>query len=244
MRSFKKSGAIFMKRLFVVFVLLCLFPTPSFAQSDDDTCDPYPDVPVAVTPVMEDSTYDYATSIRGLKALESSTPHFYERLLLGVTTFKPVIEVVNYPKTITPANGYPCIKITNVEIKIGYRDVVTHVASEIPQGSCGFNEVVAHEQKHVAVNQQVFQEYVPLIQQKMKEYLKINGIKEQVDYGYTMKVLHDNMKTIVGQIVQEIEKQEQIRQQQVDTDGEFLQMARVCNGQLREIALQFRRTGQ
>jgi hypothetical protein len=230
--------------LALLALLIMSLTSPASAQDSLDNCDPYPDVPVYVTPTLADATFDYSTSIGALRALETSTHHFYERLLLGVTTYTPDIRVENFPKSITMPNGISCVKIQKVEIAIDFKDVVVHVANEIPQGSCGFDEVVAHEQKHVAVNQALIQEYVPLIQQKLQEYLKLNGMLQEGNYGYAMTLLHDNMKAFVDQTLHEMSQQEQERQQLVDTDGEFLQMSRSCNGQLGRIAAQFRQTGR
>ena len=233
-----------MKHSLIVLAILYLFASPVMAQDADYNCNPYPNVPVNVTPVMGATTFDYATSISGLSVLEKSTPHFYERLLMGVTTFTPDIEITNYPREIKLPDGTSCVKIAKVEVKLGYSDVVVHVAREIPQGSCGFNEVVAHEQKHVMVNQQLFQQYTPLIQQKLNEYLRLNGLIQERNYGYAMTVLHDNMKKILNQILQGMSEEENNRQQQIDTQAEFQRMAQTCNGQLSQIARQFRMNGQ
>ncbi|MGB9152274.1 MAG: hypothetical protein WCD70_04210 [Alphaproteobacteria bacterium] len=233
-----------MTRVFLAFFLLSLlFARPASAQDVAEMCDLFADVPVTITPMLEDATFDYSTSISGLHALETSTPHFYERLLLGVTTYKPDISVISSPESITLADGSHCIKIASVEIKMVYKDVVVHVASEIPQGSCGFNLVVEHEQKHVNTNQQVIMDYIPVMQDKMHEYLKVFGRIHDPDYGHAMTVMHDKTKSYVGELLHDLSQEENNRQQQIDSDAEFQQLTRSCNGQLGQIAAQYHRTG-
>jgi len=238
------SAGAFMTRVFLAFFLFSLlFSFPAAAQDVAEMCDMFADVPVTITPTIEEASFDYSTSIGGLKALEASTPHFYERLLLGVTTYKPEISINSAPESITLSDGSHCIKIASIEIKLTYKDVVVHVANEIPQGSCGFNEVVAHEQKHVNTNQQVVLDYIPVMQDKLHDYLKAAGRVHDPDYGHAMTVIHDKTKSYVQELLRSLAQEDQTRQQQIDSNDEFQQMARSCNGQLGQIAAQFRRTG-
>jgi hypothetical protein len=233
-------------RLFLA-LLFCVMASHAYAQEEevaaDDNCNPYTEVPVSITPSIGEVTYDYGTDIEGLKELKT-IPHFYESFLLAVTTFKPDIGVTNYPKTIQMPDGSSCIKITHVDIKLNYEEVVTHVASEIPLGSCAFTEVLQHEQKHVLVNRAIFAEYAPIIQQKLQAYLKSAGMVQGQEYGYAMKLLHDKLKELVNNELHEMQTAEWERQKAVDTKEEFAHLVKACNGQLGQIAAQFRQSGQ
>ena len=124
-----------------------------------------------------------------------------------------------------------------------YKEVVVHVASEIPQGSCGFNLVVEHEQKHVNTNQQVIMDYIPVMQDKMHKYLKVFGRIHDPDYGHAMTVMHDKTKSYVGELLHDLSQEENNRQQQMNSDAEFQQLTRSCNGQLGQIAAQYSSNG-
>lgn len=68
-----------------------------------------------------------------------------------------------------PAQGNPnawCVMATKIRMNF-YIQPVVHIASEYPEDSCEFREILKHEKKHVKVTQDWQKEFTPLLRREM-----------------------------------------------------------------------------
>jgi hypothetical protein len=214
-------------------------------QAEEDAyaaCDSYPDVPVNVTPRFDAPVYDYATGIAEITALSADAHHtIREGLTLGLTRYEPMLEMQVPVKGVQLPDGLACAHVEHVDVTVGYKDVTVYVASEIPQGSCGFDQVMAHEQKHIDVNKQILAEYAPRIEAELGAYLKQNGVFRELDPDYATGILREKLQGIINSIMEEMSAENQKRQQGIDTVAEYNRVSASCNGQLRGISARFLR---
>jgi hypothetical protein len=208
-------------------------------------CESYPTVPVKVTPVFEEPRYDYTVDIATLQGLAQDATHAvhggHRGLTLGLTRYNPVLQFRVPIQTVKFPNSEGCARVNHVEVTIGYRDVVVFIPKEVPQGSCGFEQVMIHEQKHIAVNQAILDEYVPLIETRLRDYLRFNGVFREPNPQYAVDLLNQKLKTILDTMSQQITNENRQRQELVDSPEEYRRVSATCNGQLTHAAQQFYR---
>ena len=221
----------------------------SVRAQDVQNCEPFPNVPVNITPVFDQPAYDFTQNLASIQKIASDREHSipqYHEITLGITRYEPVLEFHVPIEVVTPPSGLVCAHVKHVDVTIGYRNVTVFIANEIPRDSCGFDETMGHEQKHIAVNKQILDEFVPVIEQRFKDYLRLNGVLQVENAEYAQKVLSDKLKTIMNEIIAQMEQENIRRQREVDSPEEYNRLAHVCNGDLTGIAAQLsiRETGQ
>jgi len=233
--------------LLSVIIILCLFllPYTASAQDQSTSCPSYPDVPVHIINRFDTPNYDYTQTIPTLMGQASDTHHsIHESIPLGLTRYRPLLSIRLTTKTMDIPEGLTCIYVEHVDVTLGYQDVIVFIANEVPPQSCGFQEVLAHEQKHIAVNQKLLEEYSPLIEARLKDYLKLNGVFREPDPQYATTLVHDGMQGILEDIMNDFHTENTRRQQRVDSHEEYQRLGLVCNGQLSAIAHRYQITGQ
>ena len=231
---------------FLPLVFLLSVAQPAYAEDGfaAEDCSSYPEVPVQVTPVFPDPAFDYRQNINQIRALSGDGQHnIREEIPLGLTHYQPILDVKVSTRMIDLPNGLTCARIDHVDVTLGYRDVTVYVASEIAPDSCGFNQVLDHEQKHIAVNRDVLARYAPLIEQQLEVYLRDNGVFREQNYGYAAQLAHDRMKNIVSDLAEQLSRENFERQRDIDTQQEYRRISLSCGGQLQTVAYRFLKTG-
>lgn len=210
--------------------------SPALAQNPPE-CESYPNVPVTVTPVFDVPRHDYSQNIPAIQNMAKDLHRsIHESLTLGLTRYDPMLEFKLPMKGVRFANGLACARVESAEVLIGYRNVTVYIAREIPPGTCGFKEIMAHEQKHIDVNKQLLQDYAPIIQEKLRAYLKLNGVFREQNSDYAVKLLKEKLQAIVDELGGEMMADNRRRQQQVDSAQEYQRITLSCNGEIGVIA--------
>lgn len=235
------------KNLLWLTIALYFVCAQSVQAHDVDSCDPFPDVPINITPVFDEPQYDYSKNLAEIQAIASDRQHSipqYHSITLGITRYEPMLEF-HVPIVVhEPRNGAACAYVQHVDVTIGYRNVTVFIANEIPRPGCGFDETMAHEQKHIAVNREILQKFVPLIEERFKSYLKLNGVLQVQNAKYAQQVISERLQSIIEDMIGQM-GQENIREQrEVDSAEEYNRLSHVCNGDLGVIADLYRRTGR
>src|SRR5262249_41194174 len=147
------------------------------AAQNADSCGAYGDVPVKLTPVFGAPRYDFSRNLAAIQAIASDKQHSipqYHAITMGITRYEPILES-HVPVTVKTVNGHSCAHLDQINVTLGYRDVTVFIANEILQNSCGFNETLAHEQKHISVNQHVLDQFMPVIEDRIGFYARTNA---------------------------------------------------------------------
>ena len=71
--------------------------------------------------------------------------------------------------TASLGQGRYCGAAQILTVTFGYDQRTVYVARELPQGSCIHAEVLAHEMRHVAVDEQLLREYVPALKRRLED---------------------------------------------------------------------------
>jgi hypothetical protein len=232
-----------MNRLFLALILFLALPF--CAQAAERTCDNNPDVPITITPVFETPTYNVDTDLATLQGLSRDVSRVIpESLTLGLTRYNQVMRVNPASVASDMPDGTTCVKVERVDIMFGYKDVVVYVANDIPPHTCGYDQVLEHEQKHVAVQRQILNDYIPVLQQNLKEYLAENGAQQNKDYAQAVTWLRDNVEAIAEDVMVKITEENTRLQSNIDTPEEYARIGESCNGQLHDVVRKFVRHEQ
>ncbi|NTU77094.1 MAG: hypothetical protein HGA90_04695 [Alphaproteobacteria bacterium] len=227
-----------------VFILLALLRASSAqaaltAQGEGDgSCNPYPDISVTVMPVFEAPKSNTSTNLAALQNLSRSglpkIPH-YESVALGITSYAPVLEFYAPIIQHLMPDGSFCARVQHLDARIGYKDVTVYVASEFSPGSCSYQEILAHEQKHIEVNRQLLQEYAPLIKQKLTSFLKLNGMFIVPNGAYANKLLREKVTAVIQEVSLRMLEENKKRQKLIDSPEEYARTKTACQGQITRI---------
>jgi len=237
-----------MKKILAILYIFTVITHPAFAQDADSECASYPDIPVNIQPRFDDPVYDLSAGIATIQNLANDTAHTihenHKNLTLGLTHYESVLEFHVPIKGIKFPNGLTCAHVEHVDVVIGYKDVTVYIPHEVPQGSCGFTEVMAHEQKHIDVNRQILQEYAPHIAERLQAYLKLNGVFREENSDYAVSLLNQKLQAILDELATQMIGENRRRQQLIDSPAEYRRISTACNGQLTQTATQFLRSGR
>lgn len=213
--------------------------TPENRAQYEHICDPFPDIPVHVVPVFPAPAYEYTQPITALTEFSHHSNTIGESLTLGLTRYKEYMTVESHVQSYRGMHPLDCSRINDMTITFGYSDVMVNIAREIPAGSCGFKEVMGHEQKHIAVNQQILQRYAPYIEAQVKEYLKYNGLLRDRDNESAVRQIKEHVHEIVANMMTQVRNENYAEQRQVDSSTEYHRVAVSCNGELNGVIRQW-----
>ena len=228
--------------IIVALLLVALLQLARAENAHDDyvTCMSNPAIPVHVTPRFDTPAYDFSKNIGTIMSIAADTRHtIHEGLTLGLTRYEPVITVQAPMVGITTSRGNGCTYVKEANVTVGYQDVRVYIASEIPQGTCGFNEVMGHEQKHINVNMRILQEYMPRIANEINAYLRVYGVRHENDVNQASAEIKQKLHDIINTVLAEMTQENQRLQQGVDTPAEYARVSASCNGQLRTVVGRF-----
>lgn len=229
-----------MKKYSPFFVLLTLMASPVWAQDGIPECTNRQDIPVRIRPRFDNPYYDYAHDIPAVQAMASGTGHsIHENLTLGLTQYEPFMEVSMPVVGVKLSNGVVCGHIQRADIGLGYKDVTISIARDVPQGTCGFKEIMAHEFKHIAVNEKILDEYIPRMQDEVGRYVRENGYFQTAHQDVVLQQIKQGIQNIIEQQMNELEQENRTLQQQVDTPEEYRRVSTSCNGELGKLTLHY-----
>jgi hypothetical protein len=232
---------------FIFTLLLIVFFADPAAAQDVVSCDSYPDVPVNIIAVFDEPQYDFSQNLASVQAIARDRQHAIphnEAIAMGITRYSPVLEFRIPMMVETPPDGLACARVQHVDVTVGYHDVTVFIANEIRQGTCAFAETMGHEQKHVAVNRELLQEFAPRIEERLKSYLRLYGVFRVENADFAEQLLRERLTSEMNDIIQQMQNENIQRQQLVDSRSEYERLSRVCGGDLSRIAGQFMRAGR
>ena len=90
-------------------------------------------------------------------------------VVLGLTRRNDSFSIATRVVASKIAGGRSCIWVAEVDAQLGGSDMDVYVASNYPVGSCEYDQVMAHENAHVAINNSVLEAYAPRIGAKLRE---------------------------------------------------------------------------
>ncbi len=174
---------------------------------------------------------DTHLSYRALTAMKGmARPNTY---VLGLTkTESRVAIALDGPMLQDPVSGYECVA-PQISVKLFYAPVVIYIGREFPPGSCAYDEVMAHEQRHL----QAYMAHLPKVEVLVRAALAKRfearplyaprgtakaALAQEIDSGWLPYIKAEMAKVEVAQAA-------------IDTPQEYARLGKVCNGEIQHI---------
>lgn len=224
------SRRILLTTLSICSVLLLASPAAS-AVTMQEACEqrlPKMDV----TLVFPKLTYQVNPSL--------SYKHFPDKRQHGNSSLESIgLTVINYTSSYAfdanriedRRNGYECIT-AKVNVRVHVPPLQVYVGREFPPGTCAYNEILAHELRHVSTYQRHFASIEPVLRRALEQRFK----QRQPQYarmGLSTKLLDYELKTSWLPYINTLISHGNQYHQAVDTQAETDRISMACNGEIQ-----------
>jgi coproporphyrinogen III oxidase-like Fe-S oxidoreductase len=130
------------------------------------------------------------------------------------------------------ASGYECIA-PKIDVKLYYAPVVIYVGNEFAPGTCGYQDVLTHEQRHL----KAYMDHLPKVEKIVREAFakRFEAKPLYAPSGTSMSALeHEISSSWMPFIKAEMAKVE-VQQAEIDTPEEYARLGKACNGEIQAI---------
>ncbi|MDP9126907.1 MAG: hypothetical protein M3N08_01415 [Pseudomonadota bacterium] len=193
-------------------------------------------VQVTVTPMLGDTAYDFSADVLSIQAMANGVVHQVRAgWALGLTDYVSVLSM-EAPIAVTPrARGTFCAAPQRIGVVIGYKNVTVHMPRELSGDSCGFQQILAHENKHLMVNREVTQKFSALAETKIRSYLATNGGVEDESADAAAGAARHGLQALLQEIAWQMLRENEAGQIDVDGPEEYRRLLSVCDGELADL---------
>lgn len=217
------------KSLTMAFILSLL----PHLQAHAADCSALPPPAVTVTqlesPVVLDTTQNYRTiTVLGQQDLQG------DHRVLGLTKGTSQINVsVKMPYIADASGRWECFS-PQITLTYGYAPMTVYIAREFPPDSCAYNEIYAHEMKHVAAYQEHAKAMAPLF----NDALTKRFMTKSVWHG-TASIARTNIESEINErwIAYFRSKLDSVSvtQKKIDSPQEYGRIAKSCEGAIEKV---------
>lgn len=129
-------------------------------------------------------------------------------------------------------DGTVCGAAKTLNVTFGFQERIVFIARELPQGSCIHGEVLAHEMKHIVVDEQLLREFGPTIRRRLESALSQARPVRARSQEQALNAIRRPIEATMRQMMQEFGRERERRQAKVDTVAEYERVSRSCNGEI------------
>jgi hypothetical protein len=221
-----------MKTLLLVFALLCTNSAWAARSLFEARCEDAMSKTVTVLAAQDNGySIDNSQSYRALTALKGKAPA--NAYVLGLTRAQGRLSIGLDGELIRdPLTGYECIA-PRIDVSLYYTPIVIYVGSEFEPGTCAYQEVLAHEMRHL----KAYLDHLPKVEIAVRKALSDRfarkplyarsgqanaSLKREIDTGWM-----PYMKRELGRV--------EVQQAAIDTPEEYARLSRVCKGDVQSL---------
>ncbi len=143
--------------------------------------------------------------------------------------------------------GVSCLYYDSVDVEIRLNPLI-YVVKELPPESCAYQAVLAHEEKHTAVDRAIVKKYAPLIGKEVQDAVNNAGAigpYPTADAPAVQDRMIRHIRTAVSALELQMTEEQSRKQQDVDSLEEYQGVSTyihdVCNVNTRDLARSGRR---
>lgn len=182
-----------------------------------------------LTGVQNGFRIDNSVGYRSLTVMKGRTrPGQY---VLGLTRTESRVSINVGGRLLTdPASGYECIA-PHIEVRLTYPPIVVYVSREFPPASCAYQEVLAHEMRHL----NTYLDYLPKVEARVRTALaqRFEGKPLYARIGRAQSLLQREVdRGWMPYIKNEMAKVEAM-QAAIDSPQEYARLGKVCGGEVQ-----------
>lgn len=127
-----------------------------------------------------------------------------------------------------PHGGHNCFYLTSLKLQFGYVRRLVQIAREVPKGSCMYNEIREHEYKHVAVDNAIVTDNLPMVTSSLQRFVASYGPIEAADSAAAAAQLETALKSAMKPTISHLYDLTEAAQEKVDTDAEYARVDDAC----------------
>lgn len=120
-----------------------------------------------------------------------------------------------------------CLRPRTIRLTLRHSLHQVMIASEVPRGSCLFQEVLAHEMRHVAVNRQTLATYAPRVREAAVQWAA-GAVARGGDAQMLAVSLRDQLGAAVKPVLDRLNATRRSQQAAVDSPEEYRRLSASC----------------
>jgi hypothetical protein len=156
-----------------------------------------------------------------------------DTFVLGLTKTESRVAIgVNGPMLSDPVSGYECVA-PQISVKMYYAPIVIYIGSEFRKGTCGYDEILTHELRHM----KAYMDSLPRVELVVRAALK-NRFGDKPLYapkGTANAALTNEIDNgWLPYIKAEMSKVE-VEQAAIDSPQEYARLGKACKGEIQNI---------
>jgi hypothetical protein len=155
------------------------------------------------------------------------------QVVLGLTRTESIVSINVGGRLLSdPASGYECIA-PHIQIKLYYPPIVVYVSREFRPGSCAYEEVLAHEMRHL----NAYLDFLPKAEARVRAALarRFEDKPLYARIGQAQSLLQREIdRGWMPYIKTEMAKVEAV-QAAIDSPQEYARLGKVCRGEVQSL---------
>lgn len=152
---------------------------------------------------------------------------------LGLTVTKGLYKVkLGGPVLQDAASGYECIA-PKVDVTLNYSPVLIYVGNEFAPGTCAYQEILEHEQRHL----KAYMDNLARVEKVVSEALnkRFAGQPMYAPSGTAMSALEHEINGSWFPFIRDEFEKGKIEQARIDSPEEYARLGKACNGEIADI---------
>lgn len=137
-----------------------------------------------------------------------------------------------------PVSGYECVA-PKVEVKLNYAPVLIYVGNEFAPGTCAYNVILEHEQRHLKAYMDNLVRVEKVVRAALEKRFDARPL--YAPSGTAQSALQHEINSIWFPFIKAEFDKGNVEQAKIDTPQEYARLAETCNGDIRRIIEQRRR---
>lgn len=217
----------------LALLLALLYPAASHA----DLCPQAPRANVTVTTHQDPARLNTSVDIRGLQSIKGGSDIAsggQQHVPLGLARAEVTYQVGIQARVAQLRNGNYCVSLSDVKVDYDFENTTIYIANELPPGTCAYSQVAAHEQRHVATDAQLLNEWQFRLRQDAEYAVRNIDTVVSRDQQAAVNQLKAELATRIKASANSLLQERARRQAQVDSKMEYDRVSRSCNGQVQE----------
>ncbi len=221
-----------MKTLMFVLALLCTSSAWAANNWFQARCEAAMGNTITVL-IEKDSSYtiDNSKSFRALTALKPQTQS--NAFVLGVTRAQGGLSVdTKWSMLRNPLTGQECLA-PKLVVYLHYTPITIYVGSEFEPGTCAYQEILAHEMRHL----KVYLDHLPKVELTVRKALADRFAKKPryARVGQGGAALQREIETTWMPFMKRELEGAEAKQVGIDSAEEYARLSRICQGEVQSL---------
>ncbi len=207
-------------------------------------CDALGPTRIVLVPVSPRPALDTSLDLVALRQLDSQHGDF----TLGLTVASPFYNVEHDSVFAVSDRGTPrqqvCGIAKEIRARLGFENVIVHIAHEVTRDHCLYDEVYRHENRHLQVDRDVLDLYAPRLEANLHALVARMGVVRGSSADAVRHEILERVQVAVAADLKAFTQEMRRRQRFVDRPEEYRRLAQACGGAVGRLIDAARRAAQ